>query len=189
MSQARFSRSKVLGGLAAAALMLGVGACGGEPEPTHAQSAVTGEEAFKGLFFGEGAVAARLPEVTGSLALSNLPPEEQARHAQRRTQLVASIKDADPTFFERFGADIQSGNHLRIEQALNEGLAVMKTASQGSLSQSDTDSGSLEVMCLILMCHVATWTATSDDQRPTWLSSPLQRDQMAEMIATRLAIE
>lgn len=192
MSQPRFSRSKVLGALAAATLMLGVGACGAEEEPASTQGAVTGavsgEEVFKGLFFGEGPVAARLPKGWGPRAVSTLPPEEQAEHAQRRTQVIASLHEADPTFFERFGADIQSGDHLRIERALNESLAAMKRVSQQSLSK-EVENGPLEVMCLILYCHVVTQTFAFVDQEVSWLETSLQRDEMAAVIAERLAVE
>lgn len=189
MSQPRFARSKLLGGVVAAALMLGMGACGGDPEQTHAQSAVTGEEAFRGLFFAEGVVAAKLPPAWGPLELSKLSPEEQAQHSQRRSQLVASIQKADPTFFERFGADIQSGDHLRIEQALNESLAVMKTASGQGLANTDVETGPLDVMCLIAYCHVVTQTFTFVQQETSWLTTPLQRDERVEVIARRLAVE
>jgi hypothetical protein len=45
-----------------------------------------------------------------------------------RDLLVARIAETDPTFFDRFGGDMQSGDHLRVEAAMAEASAHLRAA-------------------------------------------------------------
>ena len=45
-----------------------------------------------------------------------------------RDLLVARIAETDPTFFDRFGGDMQSGDHLRVEAAMAEASAQLRAA-------------------------------------------------------------
>jgi SdpC family antimicrobial peptide len=81
-----------------------------------------GEEIFRGLLFGEGEIAEKFPQIW-----KHPQVVEQMKKPGRLEQwnifkerVIAGIKKKDHTFFDRFGEEIQSGDHLRIVDILNE---------------------------------------------------------------------
>lgn len=84
----------------------------------------SGIEIFKGLFFGEGKVATLFPEVwknpevqANRAALSKV---ERKKIEAAKRDLITFINKRAPSFFDRFGTELQSGDPLRVETALNE---------------------------------------------------------------------
>jgi hypothetical protein len=58
------------------------------------------------------------------------PPQATPEQTAFAAELVtARIAENDPTFFDRFGAEMQSGDHVRVEAAMADALARIKTAS------------------------------------------------------------
>jgi SdpC family antimicrobial peptide len=130
MQQQRFPRLTVLAGAVTAVLVTSVIACGNNDRAAlaGARTALSGEEVFRGLVFREGAVAAVFTETGGSLPPRKLTLGQREARERESEQLMADIRKADPTFFDRFGSDLQSGDHLRIEQALRESAVLVKQA-------------------------------------------------------------
>jgi SdpC family antimicrobial peptide len=81
---------------------------------------------YRGLLQGEGRVADEVDELRRSAELTRLmaDPEVRARSLELQERLVADIRDTDPGFFDRLGADMTSGDHLRIRSALVEAREV-----------------------------------------------------------------
>jgi len=77
----------------------------------------SGEDLFRGIFFAEGEVAAKIPPIMrlrGAYGLSQL--NEKQRQAVRTLEdsLIAALKRGDSGYFVDFQAEIQSGDHFRI---------------------------------------------------------------------------
>lgn len=70
---------------------------------------------FKGLFFASGPVPSRIP------TLGRVAPYFPSEYKNLESQVIRSIQGKDPTFFDRFAGDIQSGDRVRISAAIKEG--------------------------------------------------------------------
>lgn len=88
----------------------------------HRAAAIDGEVLYRGMMFGVGPAAQLFPELWTHpkviAALKNATSDISREDAADRTIFV--IKSKDPTFFARFGADIQSHNHPDIASMLDE---------------------------------------------------------------------
>jgi SdpC family antimicrobial peptide len=215
MHQLSLKRSTALAGAVTAMLVTVLVACGNDDRTALAQSRqpLSGEEVFRGLVFHEGPVAAQLPEVWRQVPPRQLTPEQQEARARRKDAVVADIRQADPTFFDRFGADIQSGDHLRIEQALDESAKLVKQAAQKLAPAAPTAGDRQGTCCVVLVCGVVTmldygvwidygaiaaviadeayayaesYDYNDGDGESAWAGTQLGRDQVVDMIATRL---
>src|SRR5215471_2582610 len=71
-----------------------------------------GQTLFRGLFFGSGPVAAKVPTVT------KVAPYFPAEYKSVESQVIKYLQTRDPTFFDRFAKDIQSGDRVRIAAAI-----------------------------------------------------------------------
>jgi SdpC family antimicrobial peptide len=109
--------------------ILAVGCMGAEPgtdgaagddTALEASALPDGEELYRGMVFGEGPAAKLFPEIWQSSAVQG---KVQISEAERRTaadQVVAWIHRKDPTFFDRFGSDMTSGDREAIASILAE---------------------------------------------------------------------
>lgn len=70
---------------------------------------------FKGLFFASGPVPSRIPTI------GRVAPYFPSEYKNLESQVITSIQRRDPTFFDRFAGDIQSGDRVRISAAIKEG--------------------------------------------------------------------
>lgn len=93
---------------------------------SRAAKAYTGEEIFSGINFGKGEVAKLFPEIWKSFHTNN--KDSLRAFDLLREKVVAEIKASDPTFMERYGREMQSGDHLRIDGALKESSAKITSA-------------------------------------------------------------
>jgi SdpC family antimicrobial peptide len=98
-----------------------------------------GEKIFRGLLFGEeGEVSQMFPDIwqrPDVVEQMNTPAKAKAWNALKE-KTIARIRKKDPTFFARFGDEIQSGDHLRIQHALAEaGRAITETISTNGAAQ------------------------------------------------------
>ena len=113
----------------------------GLPGPTAAKMPhFSGPEVFRGLFFGTGPVADLFPEVWDDVRASleaNRSPEEvealRSQVAELESRVIRWIEAQDSKFFATFGEHVQSGDHVRIEEALDAGAAVLTDALAGEL--------------------------------------------------------
>lgn len=88
----------------------------------------SGADLFRGLYLGQGPVAELFPEIWSDVEqgrLQAVPPEKLAEveHAisDYADAIVERIAEADPDFLDDFEADVQSGNHLLVEEAVLDG--------------------------------------------------------------------
>ncbi len=92
----------------------------------------TGEELFSSLFFLQGNA---VPEIS---QLSSLRQEiEQAIEGEFdesittiKDEVIKTISENNLDFFDQFQSDIQSGDHLRIENAIEYGTMELRRASR-----------------------------------------------------------
>jgi SdpC family antimicrobial peptide len=195
-----------------ALLVAGLNGCVEVLEPgARLQGPLDGETIFRGLVFGEAPVAGIFPEIWGQVSPVDIQwtAEQHQAVEAAKTELVARMETADPSFFARFHAALTSGRHVRIARALDES-AVLFTAAVGSRASHPSDAGrtgmELNYICLILFCEAAVNRAATSSPA-IWLSaaifwevehdqggssstiasgSRLRRDEVVQMIATRL---
>lgn len=90
----------------------------------------TGQELFRGIFFGQTDVANRIPNITKSTGIEDLLSTEEASAINGiRDLLVEEIEQIRPNFFMSFKDKIQSGEHLKIEEGLIEAGEVISNAA------------------------------------------------------------
>ena len=99
----------------------------GTPRPVLAQTqsaprTFTGSQIFRGLLFGEAPVSQLFPEVWASeQAIQSLDTKEKVIALNDlKKSVIADIISHDSTFMARFGQEMQSGDVLRIQAALDE---------------------------------------------------------------------
>ncbi len=165
-----------------ALLLAGCDAAG--PDTADLSARYDGESVYRGVIFGQGAVAALFPEIWNQQAvqqaLDQMSPDQLDQYlADRKVafaafdDLVEIIRNDDPAFFERFGADMQSGEHLRVQAALEAGfdkLVFAAAAKEGvdtetfkaELTRLDAASaleGAGKGTCInyVLVVNVALW--------------------------------
>ena len=131
-----------------------------EPEGgSDSSRSYTGEELVQGVFFMDGPVAELFPELLeeiqarrgprskadedeGRRILANAPsagdlsPEERAKLDDIQARIFDRIRAEDPTFFDRFAEDMQSGDNFLVDAALGEAAEHMKVAVAAELGVS-----------------------------------------------------
>ncbi len=242
---------------------LGVVGCGGEgpttsgssddpPAPPNTNegkqqvaetSELSGEDLYKGVFFGVGPGAKVLPEiweapeVVGLVQQAKTDPagfsrwldgaaaqfraegkpelalranEAAARIRETKAQTVAmyrtealdlvaaSIKDRDPTFFDRFGKELRSGNPMRVQNALSEGSKMLETArlADGSISNNDPSAWWFTVGVVLAVAYVVAFNVAAavnmtwywDTFAAAGAANSLQRDELIARLAERLEV-
>lgn len=144
---------------------LGAGAiaCGGEPgtsttaasdAPAMTQAhAMAGEEAIRGVFFGQGAVAGRLPDIWQRAEIAR---GRDAVSADDVDAIIAGIRGNAPDTLAHFGADVASGDYLRVRAALLGAATQIKVAEAAHSASIGRGVGERlpPMVCLIAMCWV-----------------------------------
>ena len=84
-------------------------------------SEVTGQDIFKGIFFGTGRVADKVAFFKNNFGDLHkmLSEEEYKMFEAEQNKLIASLETNYPEIFKNFEADMTSGDHLRISDALD----------------------------------------------------------------------
>lgn len=116
--------------VAAVAMLLSLFRIGGAAAETGAEQAspqaqavkYDGETLFRGLFFGQGEVAAKHPNLTPKAKID-------AAGAKVLDKLVAQMKKQDAGFFASFADLVQSGDRVAIQQGIRAGVVLLKEAS------------------------------------------------------------
>jgi SdpC family antimicrobial peptide len=60
------------------------------------------------------------PDIWDARALKSLESPDAARTLKAIDGLVSIIRERDASFFDRFATEIRSGDHLRVERAMDE---------------------------------------------------------------------
>ncbi len=89
---------------------------------------------FFGLVFGEeGPIAEMFPQIwKNPQVLEQMKSEKRMKAWNDFKEVVVSeLKNRDRTFFDRFGEAMQSGDHIKIVDGLNEAGAIVRQAIEG----------------------------------------------------------
>lgn len=92
----------------------------------------TGEELFGSIFFLQGNAVnkiSHLKSMKDEIDLSTAGDLKEALSTVKN-DIIDIISKSDASFFSRFQSDVQSGNHLKIENAIKYGLAELQEASK-----------------------------------------------------------
>lgn len=89
-------------------------------------NAVSGEELFKGIFFGQGQVTQAIPELANVFnQAGQMSAEEQSEFNAIMNETVAMIQNEKPQFFGNFKSGIQSGDHFEIDATMQDAAKVL----------------------------------------------------------------
>jgi SdpC family antimicrobial peptide len=90
----------------------------------------SGEDLFRGIFYGEGPVADRLPYV------SDLNPgeflekgDELQEYQDLKEEIIAGLSANNPSFFDNFRSQMLSSNHLTIQRGLEDAAEAIQEVS------------------------------------------------------------
>jgi SdpC family antimicrobial peptide len=113
-----------------------------------------------------------------------------------RDLMVARMDERDPTFFSRFAADMQSGDHLRVERAMNDAQAAVRDVAEtiGTSGGSGSESivwyyGPVLVAAAAVAVAVAVVIVVFfADPAPGGHPNGLQHDELVHTLASRLKV-
>jgi SdpC family antimicrobial peptide len=206
----QFTRSFFDRGLAVllASLMLYTGLA----VPATAQSPTTtqparydGETVFQGVFLDDGPVAKLFPEIWENPTVVGYRDQvmqantvEQVAAGQQA--LITDLRTQDPTFFDRFGKEMQSGDRIRIQRAMSEANQRLTKLFAEAAERSPNPSKRLWVDTAVAIDYVvAVWAAIlavivvggflphpCDPSTGCTNSSTLQQDVLVDLVAKRL---
>jgi SdpC family antimicrobial peptide len=194
------SRRGLAAGMLSLALAAGVlaAACG-SAEPTAAPAAYGGEAQFRGIFFGEGPVAAQLPEEWQRRTLAQHAEEAAGARAAARLRaghavLQRRIRAADPHFFAAFAREVRSGDHFRVQRAMADAQALSRALAAPDASVApDAEAPVLDIALVLPWIVYDPMLAVVLPFPPIyWMddgsgASRLQSEQVVDLVATRLA--
>lgn len=124
----------------------------GVPITAHSQTTqhgkrFTGEQIYRGVLFGEAPVAQLLPELWPTGHGPTVSTKEQVVAWNKfKKDVVAQVMIIDPSFMDYFAQETQSGDHLRVQSALERGSRNTFTAMQnlGYVDSSGKPTGNLQ---------------------------------------------
>jgi SdpC family antimicrobial peptide len=102
----------------------------------------SGEALFRGLFFRQGAVGQKLP----NLAIAPMAPTGDG--ATVLDTLIAQMRQSDPRFFDRFAKGILSGNRPKILAAIKDAQTVFDNALVATYHATVVTKGSQIGYCV-----------------------------------------
>ena len=164
-----------------------------------ARQIYSGEALFRGIAFGQGEVGSKLTEIWpdgGAEGIAKTPAQAIAVRGFI-DETVRSIRKTDPTFFERFAAATQSGDHFKVDRAINE--AVNQVQVVASAHKPTGPNGSVSAECVVVDAFaviqyavavtafaVAVVVIFAEIQASTKASN-LKHDTLVNAVATNLA--
>lgn len=129
--------------------------CGVQGNGQRASRTYSGEELYRGLFFGEGEVAGLVPEFWGEMhqALENVSADDLERIQGVRDQIIAEIDASFPGYFSSFSSDLHSGNPLLVRAALEGAYDKTLTVASALFPQDGSESDmSTQAICGPTFC-------------------------------------
>ncbi len=176
-------------------------------QKTTSATPYDGETVFRGVLLNDGAVAKLFPEfwespqVATSLELA-AKRGSQADAAIAKQKIVDILRTQDPTFFSRFGVEMQSGDPVRVQQALTEAGSRIRKDVQSKLAPSVAPPLPpytyietyyyyyyyyyAAAAAAVVVLAVAALSVAVGDQEASGPSSNLQKDVYVNLIAQRL---
>jgi SdpC family antimicrobial peptide len=152
----------------------------------------SGETVFRGILLGDDPVAKLFPEIWES---PNIAAHVQRAQEEKSTEEIAAEKQKivdllraqDPTFFDRFGIEMQSGDRIRIQQALTEAGTRLKQELGKMQSSRDLRPVFVIVVVAVAVAAVVALVVVADGFNDGKTTNPgLQRDVWVDLIAQRL---
>ena len=136
-------------------LMIGVASQGSVQAKTAAKEVSTltfsGEEFFKGLFFGQGKVAERLPDFYSEELRETTNTPEMEKQVDK---LIQQVKEKDSSYFKELKKAVYSDNPQKIEKAINKGSDILaniiKDMGVSKADFNNGDYGTGEGRCAVL---------------------------------------
>lgn len=84
---------------------------------------------FKGVMFGDGEFAAKIPAISNNFNKEKLLTADQlSEYREIENQVISYIDDEHPKFWDLFYQNISNPNPLRVKQALEDGALIIKEA-------------------------------------------------------------
>jgi SdpC family antimicrobial peptide len=174
-----------------------------------------GETLFRGLIFGTGPAAKEFPEIWERADMKRfmaaVKRQNQTDPENARAAVMNQLRNHDAAFFTDFEAEMQSGDHLRIQKTLYDTATILHDLVQPALDanaaqlKAQGDEASLVdeltigpavavaaaialaiavVIAVVLWLWGFIWLPVLD---PLSRSAPqLQTDVLVDLIATRL---
>jgi SdpC family antimicrobial peptide len=157
-----------------------------------------GETLFRGVILGQGEVAELIPEIRDHYGLEQRVSSKEDRQANIETfdDIVAQVGATHPGYFDRFGAAMQSGDHVQIRRTLVEAAAItLDAVDQLGISVEipelvDRNKCAAAAVVLVVAVAVALWLwvyAENQAFAPTSEHHRLLQEQIIDSIALRLA--
>lgn len=102
-------------------IILALVSCVDNPTESVAESDFMGKDIFRGIMFGQGPVADYIPEIRDHYKLDYYIHDESQRETivQITDRIIRLIVEKDPNYFEEFKYNMESSDHLMINDALN----------------------------------------------------------------------
>jgi SdpC family antimicrobial peptide len=141
------------------------------------------------------AIVSKAQTTLDSLRNGGQVPEVSAEQANTAKQFVlARLAESDPTFLDRFGADLQSGDQVRIDAAMTDASARLK-ATLNTLGETGTKSvdkrgvwfvGAVVVAVAAVAVVVIALVDMSSDPDPSSAGSRLRHAELINHLAVSL---
>ncbi len=139
-----------------------------------------GETIFRGVMFGVGPVAKLFPEYYSAPQDGN--KQDASKNDNRAVgpeqRIIDAFRAQDPAFFEKFGKDMQSGDHVKINQAIDgahQQLRALASKNEGHGSGGwyvhDPHRGGAPQSIPVM----AKWSRMSDLEKDTLVAQVAQR--------------
>lgn len=153
-----------------------------------------GETLFTGLYFGEGPVAKMFPEIWESPQMARQASQVQNNESWSKTksQAMEWVRTSDPNFFKRFEQDIQSGDHVRVGLAYEQGSQklsefVRSTGVDPNSPEARAGVGLVLVLVVAVAVYAWQWNWKYTPRQVDSEVAELQQDVLVNLIAERLA--
>lgn len=169
-------------------------------EVVAANPALSGEQIFRGIFFGQGPAAALLPEVWQGKSVEDRAqtPERAAQVRTLQNEIVTRIAQKNPAFFNQFGATVRSGDHLAVERALQEAATLLRDELKASAIYSEIRTSEeiadpvvdIEIAIYAVLVVIVFWidfNVAAEQKVDAMNMAGLQRDQLVDLMVTRMA--
>lgn len=146
-----------------------------------------GRTLYVGLAFGQGPVAALFPELEGLHSMA-------AGHEDYVNATVSEMASLDPTFFERFAHEIQSGDRVRIRAALAEAddlgaVAASRVGVNEPNARMVADQELILFIAAVIIVFVFAFIGPITAPTLQAQVAPLDRDLAADRIARVLHVD
>lgn len=171
----------------------------GAPTQVVAKRAVvlSGQDIFRGVFFGEGPAGRALPEIWGGKSASDraATPERAAEIRQMEDGIIARLQQSNPAIFSELESAVRSGDHFQVERALLGAGTVLRQEIADMQAQEEQatclvyDVAVVAVVVAVVFLVISQFDVTPVAEQPVVNgTSTLQRDMVVDLV-TRLAAE